>query len=78
MAHTELGSKMSKFHDFDPYDMLLEITEQLRIVSVNFHELVKAHNHSQLRIHALERDVQIHQIEIHRLKGLPERRLRRE
>ena len=69
---------MNNFHDFDPYDMLVEITEQLRIVSVNFHELVKAHNRSQLRIHALERDVEIHQIEIHRLKGLPERRLKRE
>ena len=69
---------MTKFHDFDPYDMLVEITEQLRRVSVNFEQLVKAHNHAQLRIQALEQDVQTHQIEIHRLKGLPERRLKRE
>lgn len=69
---------MTKFHDFDPYDMLVEITEQLRRVSVNFEQLVQAHNHAQHRIQALEQDVQIHQIEIHRLKGLPERRLKRE
>jgi hypothetical protein len=56
------------FHNFDPYDMLIAINEQQRMIANNSLEIVKAHNGLQHQLELVTRRVNEQQQEILELR----------
>lgn len=62
---------------FDPYDILITSEIKIMVLEHEITQLKKAYNLQQSQLQALVDIVSDQQVDIHRLKGLPEIRLRR-